>query len=63
MALILLILFILVLSAVAYVIFIIHQKGLNPKEIRIDSINDVQKLLTPLPSGTTTPLKYLEKIA
>ncbi|XP_022227787.1 uncharacterized protein LOC111077719 [Drosophila obscura] len=58
---VLLILFLLVLGSAAYVAYVIHQKGIDPKDIRIQSLQDAKKLLQ-LPSGTG-PHRYLEKRA
>ncbi|XP_032599480.1 uncharacterized protein LOC116806591 [Drosophila grimshawi] len=51
----------LLLAVVAYVGYIIHKKDINPMEIRLHSVKDVQKLLT-LPS-TAGPERYLAKRA
>ncbi|XP_052839800.1 uncharacterized protein LOC128254646 [Drosophila gunungcola] len=56
------ILLILVLGFVGYVGYVIHKKGIDPKDIRIQSLQDAKRLLQPPPSGNG-PHKYLEKRA
>ncbi|XP_037713992.1 uncharacterized protein LOC119549798 [Drosophila subpulchrella] len=56
------ILLILVLGFVGYVAYVVHKKGIDPKDIRIHSLQDAKKLLRPPPSGIG-PHKYLEKRA
>ncbi|XP_017145872.1 uncharacterized protein LOC108158160 [Drosophila miranda] len=57
-----LILIFLVLASAAYVAYIILKKGINPRDIRIHSIQDAKKLLQLPPSGAG-PHRYLEKRA
>ncbi|XP_060652441.1 uncharacterized protein LOC132788831 isoform X1 [Drosophila nasuta] len=59
----LLLIFILVttLSALAYIGYVLHKKGINPKEIRVNSIQGAKQLLT-LPSNAG-PQRYLAKNA
>nr|NP_001246279.1 uncharacterized protein Dmel_CG43204 [Drosophila melanogaster]AFH08033.1 uncharacterized protein Dmel_CG43204 [Drosophila melanogaster] len=56
------ILLILLLGFVGYVAYVVHKKGIDPKDIRIHSLQDAKKLLKPPPSGNG-PHKYLEKRA
>ncbi|XP_017033286.1 uncharacterized protein [Drosophila kikkawai] len=59
---VLLILLFLVLGFAGYVAYVIRQKGIDPKDIRLHSLQDAKKLLQP-PLGGQGPHKYLEKRA
>ncbi|XP_034136266.1 uncharacterized protein LOC117588865 [Drosophila guanche] len=59
---IVLILFLLVIASASYVAFIIRKKGIDPKDIRINSLQDAKKLLQ-LPPNGAGPHRYLQKRA
>ncbi|KPU76087.1 uncharacterized protein Dana_GF26404 [Drosophila ananassae] len=61
MAVLLIIVF-LVLAFAGYVAYVVHTKGIDPKDIRIRSVQDAKRLLQPPPSGNG-PHRYLEKRA
>ncbi|XP_017039187.1 uncharacterized protein LOC108086699 [Drosophila ficusphila] len=59
---VLFILVILLLGFAGYVAYVVHKKGIDPKDIRINSLQDAKKLLQPPLSGRG-PHRYLEKRA
>ncbi|XP_017838677.1 uncharacterized protein LOC108596949 [Drosophila busckii] len=61
MPFLLVLLLVSVITALAYLCYIIHKKAINPKEIRIYNLQDAKNLLTlPTSSG---PQRYLAKMA
>ncbi|XP_037955725.1 uncharacterized protein LOC119685499 [Teleopsis dalmanni] len=50
-----------ILSAIIYVGLVLHKKKINIKDIRVHTVNDAKRLLTPPTKDNT--LKYLEKAA
>ncbi|XP_017469765.1 PREDICTED: uncharacterized protein LOC108361623 [Rhagoletis zephyria] len=48
-------------APIAYVGYVVYKKGINIKEVRINSVDDAKRLLTP--PRTDRPIKYLQKAA
>ncbi|XP_012154734.1 uncharacterized protein LOC105664541 [Ceratitis capitata] len=52
---------IVVFLPIIYIGFVIYKKGINIRDVKINTANDLKRLLTP--PLANRPLKYLQKAA